>query len=119
MATTQQQKQALAREIETLQGQLGMLMQPDATLTPEEKVTIQARAKRIRAKLSSAKTELAAINKTQADTKAADEQAAKIKNNEVVVTSAMAAKGIDADLLELAKASCLPITPESVLPGNV
>jgi hypothetical protein len=119
MATTQQQKQALAREIETLQGQLGMLMQPDATLTPEEKVTIQARAKRIRAKLSSAKAELATINKTQADTKAEAEQAEKIKNKDVVVTPAMAAKGIDPDLLELAKSAGVAINPEAMLPGNV
>ena len=119
MATTEQQKkQALAKEIETLQGQLSMLMQPDATLTPEEKVIIQTRSKKLKARLNSAKAEIAAINKAQADAKAADEEAVKIKNNEVVVTSAMAAKGIDADLLALAKASGLAITPESILPGN-
>ena len=120
MANTQQQeKQALANEIKSLQTQISYATAPDATLSAEEKATIQIRVNKLKARLSSAKSQLATINKAQADTKAADEQAAKIKNNEVVVTSAMAAKGIDADLLELAKASGLAITPESILPGNV
>jgi hypothetical protein len=119
MATTQQQKQALTKEIETLQWQISMATQSDATLTAEEKVLVRTRVKKLKAKLDSAKAEIAAINKTQADTKAQADEAAKIKKNEVVVTSAMAAKGIDADLLELAKASGLAITPESILPGNV
>ena len=117
--TQQQQKQALANEIKNLQTQISYATAPDATLSAEEKATIKVRVNKLKARLSSAKAEIAAINKAQADTKAADEQAAKIKNNEVVVTPAMAAKGIDADLLALAKASGLAITPESILPGNV
>lgn len=117
--TQQQQKQALANEIKNLQTQISYATAPDATLSAEEKATIKVRVNKLKARLSSARSQLATINKAQEVTKAADEEAVKIKNNEVVVTSAMAAKGIDADLLALAKASGLAITPESILPGNV
>lgn len=117
--TQQQQKQALAKEIKELQSQISYATAPDATLSAEEKATIKIRVNKLKARLESVKSQLATINKAQADTKAEADEAAKIKNNEVVVTPAMAAKGIDPDLLQLAKSAGMPITPESILPGNV
>ena len=120
MANTQQQeKQALANEIKSLQTQISYATAPDATLSAEEKATIQIRVNKLKARLNSAKSQLATINKAQADTKTKVTEAEKIKNKDVVVTSAMKAKGFDADLLQLAKDSGVAINPEAILPGNV
>ena len=118
MATTQQQKQTLAKEIKDLQSQIDYLA-VDATMSAEEKAAIAPKVKTLKAKLNSAKSQLANLKKAEVETKTAADEAAKIKKNEVVVTPAMTAKGLDADLLQLAKSAGLSVSPEALLPGNV
>jgi len=118
MATTQKQKQTLAKEIRDLQSQIDYLS-VDATLSAEEKAALAPKINTLRAKINSARLELSNLKKAEVETKAAADEAAKIKNNEVTVTPAMAAKGFDPDLLQLAKDSGVAISPEAMLPGNV
>jgi hypothetical protein len=122
MAITQKkQKQALAKEIKTLQLQIsqasGFL---NATSTSDDnKATIQKRVSELKARLKSAKTEIDTIKLAEKETAAEEEKLKKIDAGEIVITPEMQAKGFDADLLQLAKDSGTVIAPIALQPGNV